>query len=111
MIAAAKMMAGLDSQAATASGRTQQGCSGVAAKMCIRDSVNGALTGKKDPDELQVLEYAYYEKCKDYLENSQSADAETWAAYESRIRACALLDNKDLEAVSYTHLDVYKRQG
>lgn len=27
-VAAAKMMAGLDSQAATASGRTQQGCSG-----------------------------------------------------------------------------------
>ena len=41
-----------------------------------------------------------YEKCKDYLENSQSADAETWAAYESRIRACALLDNKDLEVCS-----------
>ena len=51
-------------------------------------------------DALQVLEYAYYEKCKDYLENSQSADAETWAAYESRIRACALLDNKDLEVCS-----------
>ena len=33
MIAAAKMMAGLDSQAATASGRTQQGCSGEAAKL------------------------------------------------------------------------------
>ena len=66
---------------------------------CYED-INGALTGKKDPDELQVLEYAYYEKCKDYLENSQSADAETWAAYESRIRACALLDNKDLEVCS-----------
>lgn len=48
----------------------------------------------------RILEYAYYEKCKDYLENSQSADAETWAAYESRIRACALLDNKDLEVCS-----------
>ena len=66
---------------------------------CYED-INGALTGKKDPDELQVLEYAYYEKCKDYLENSQSADAETWAAYESRIRACALLDNKNLEVCS-----------
>ena len=32
-VAAAKMMAGLDSQAATASGRTQQGCSGEAAKL------------------------------------------------------------------------------
>ena len=32
MVTAAKMMAGLDSQAATASGRTQQGCSGEAAK-------------------------------------------------------------------------------
>lgn len=66
---------------------------------CYED-VNGALTGKKDPDELQVLEYAYYVKCKDYLDHSQSADAETWAAYESRIRACALLDNKDLEVCS-----------
>ena len=32
-VAAAKMMAGPDSQAATASGRTQQGCSGEAAKL------------------------------------------------------------------------------
>ena len=66
---------------------------------CYED-INGALTGKKDPDELQVLEYAYYVKCKDYVDHSQSADAETWAAYESRIRACALLDNKDLEVRS-----------
>ena len=66
---------------------------------CYED-INAALTGKKDPDELQVLEYAYYVKCKDYLDHSQSADAETWAAYESRIRACALLDNKDLEVCS-----------
>ena len=34
------------------------------------------------------------------MDHSQSADAETWAAYESRIRACALLDNKDLEVRS-----------
>lgn len=66
---------------------------------CYED-INGALTGKKDPDELQVLEYAYYVKCKDYVDHSQSADAEAWAAYESRIRACALLDNKDLEVRS-----------
>ncbi len=32
-VAAAKMMAGPDSQAATASGRTQQGCSSEAAKL------------------------------------------------------------------------------
>ena len=66
---------------------------------CYED-INGALTGEKDPDKLQVLEYAYYVKCKDYVDHSQSADAEAWAAYESRIRACALLDNKDLEVHS-----------
>ena len=48
-------------------------------------------------------------KCKEYLEHPETAGVEEWAAYESRIRACALVSGSRL-AVSYTHLDVYKRQ-
>lgn len=64
------------------------------------EQVNAALNGEIDPDSLQILEHSYYEKCYSYLEHPESADAEEWAAYESRIKACALMDESRLETIS-----------
>lgn len=62
--------------------------------------VNAALNGTIDPDKLQILEHSYYEKCSAYLEHPESADAEEWAAYVSRISACALIQEDNLEVIS-----------
>ena len=64
------------------------------------EELSAALEGSKRPEELQILERSYYEKCAAYLEDPGSADEEEWAAYMSRIEACALLGEDRLEAVS-----------
>lgn len=53
--------------------------------------VSAALKGDKDPGELNLLEYSYYEICDDYLKAGTAATPEEWAAYTSRITACKLL--------------------
>lgn len=62
--------------------------------------INGALNKEKKPEELQLLEYSYYEKCKEYLDSPEDADAEEWAAYASRIKACSLMESSRLEMIS-----------
>lgn len=64
------------------------------------EQVNGALNGTIPPDELQILEHSYYETCRAYLEHPESADPQEWAAYVSRIRACALIKADRLEVIS-----------
>lgn len=64
------------------------------------EQVNAALNGSVAEEELQILEHSYYVKCKAYLEHPESADEEEWAAYVSRIKACALMDASRLEVVS-----------
>lgn len=64
------------------------------------EEINRALSGGIDPEDLQLLEHSYYIKCKEYLEDPQNADEEEWAAYVSRIKACALMDKERLEVVS-----------
>ena len=39
-------------------------------------------------------------KCAAYLEHPDTADAEEWAAYMSRIEACSLLDEEKLSVIS-----------
>ena len=72
---------------------------------CYAD-VTAALDEIKDPEELPLLEYSYYEACKDYLENSE-ADVEDWAAYASRISACSLfkLEPEEIDAVFFTQTE------
>lgn len=70
-----------------------------ALQRCYED-LNAALEGRRGADELQILERSYYEECAAWLEDPETADAEEWAAYMSRIEACALLDEEKLEAVS-----------
>lgn len=60
------------------------------------EQVNAALSGTGKPENLQILERSYYEKCLAYQEHPKTASAEEWAAYVSRIKACALLQQDRL---------------
>lgn len=62
-------------------------------------NITDVLNGKKDVDDLQLIEYSYYEQCKRYLENPNEASVEDWAAYTSRISATSLLVNSNINNV------------
>lgn len=64
------------------------------------EQISAALNGEFSPQKLQILEHSYYTKCKAYLEHPETADAEEWAAYESRIKACSLMSGGWLEVIS-----------
>ncbi|MDO4331688.1 MAG: extracellular solute-binding protein [Eubacteriales bacterium] len=64
------------------------------------EQVNAALNGEIDPDDLQILEHSYYVLCEDYQAHPEEAQKEEWAAYVSRIKACALLQEEHLEVIS-----------
>ena len=55
--------------------------------------LNHVFAGDKSADELNVLEYSYYEACESYLNDAENASAEDWAAYTSRITACKILND------------------
>lgn len=54
--------------------------------------LNHVFAGDKSADDLNVLEYSYYEACESYLKDAENASAEDWAAYTSRITACKILN-------------------
>lgn len=49
------------------------------------NNVTAALSGELDPDELMVVERAYYDTCKEYMENPNTDDVSLWSAWLSRI--------------------------
>lgn len=55
--------------------------------------LNHVFAGDKSADDLNVLEYSYYEACESYLKDVENASAEDWAAYTSRITACKILND------------------
>ncbi len=55
--------------------------------------LNHVFAGDKSADDLNVLEYSYYEACESYLKDAENASAEDWAAYTSRITACMILND------------------
>ena len=55
--------------------------------------LNHVFSGDKSADDLNVLEYSYYEACESYLKDAENASAEDWAAYTSRITACKILND------------------
>ena len=63
------------------------------------------LSGKKKPEELDLLEHSYYEICKAYLDNTDMATPQEWAAYTSRITACSLLANAKRNKVESLYFD------
>lgn len=69
------------------------------------------LSGKKEPEDLDLLEYSYYRSCKAYLDNTDSATPEEWAAYTSRITACSLLANAKTNKVESLYFDETETMG
>lgn len=69
------------------------------------------FSGKKEPEELDLLEYSYYRSCKAYLDNTDSATPEEWAAYTSRITACSLLANAKTNKVESLYFDETETMG
>ncbi len=67
--------------------------------------ITSALNGEKQPEDLNLLEYSYYEACKDYLSDSNNASSEDWAAYTSRVTSCALLSEHKLNKVESLFFD------
>lgn len=63
------------------------------------DNISKALSGEKKPEELEFLEKSYYEACVEYMKKPDGATPEEWAAYTSRITACALMDEDKLNVV------------
>lgn len=55
--------------------------------------LNHVFAGDKSADDLNVLEYSYYEACESYLKDAENASAEDWAAYTSRITVCKILND------------------
>ena len=55
--------------------------------------LNHVFAGDKSADDLNVLEYSYYEACESYLKDAENASAEDWAAYASPITACKILND------------------
>lgn len=66
-----------------------------ALRRCYRILMN-AFSGKTSFADMPLLERSYYNACKAYLEKGKEATAQEWAAYESRIEACSLLDGKNI---------------
>lgn len=64
------------------------------------EQVNAALNQEIEEGDLQILEHSYYVLCEAYLKHPQDAAKEEWAAYVSRIKACALLQEEKLEVIS-----------
>ena len=69
-----------------------------ALKECYR-SICGALDGTIPVESLEMLEQSYYEYCRAYLEHPKTASSEEWAAYASRIQACALIGSETTREV------------
>lgn len=61
------------------------------------DELKLALSDEKKADDLELLEYSYYQSCKKYLDNPKNAKLEDWAAYTSRITACSLIVNGNIK--------------
>lgn len=63
-----------------------------ALQICYGELIH-VFAGDKSADDLNVLEYSYYEACESYLKDAENASAEDWAAYASRITACKILND------------------
>lgn len=66
------------------------------------------LSGRKEAQELDLLEYSYYKACRAYLDNTDTATPQQWAAYISRITACSLLADANLKKVESLYFDETK---
>lgn len=63
-------------------------------------NITAALEGKTDPDDLMVVERAYYDSCKAYMEHPDTKDLSLWSAWMSRIHVGSLMAEGNLNRVS-----------
>lgn len=60
------------------------------------DMLQEAFRGRVAYEDMPLLERSYYNACKAYLRNGEDATVEEWAAYQSRVVACSLLDDEKI---------------
>lgn len=63
------------------------------------ETVTQALAGKVKMEDMPLLERSYYVACKSYIEKQENATLDEWAAYQSRITACSLLNSDKIQVV------------
>ena len=68
-----------------------------ALSICYRN-LAATITGRKNPDSLELLERSFYDACSEYIKNANKTSTQ-WAAYMSRIKACSLIAQDNLKVV------------
>lgn len=68
-----------------------------ALSICYRN-IDAAISGRKNPDSLELLERSFYDVCSEYIKNANKTSTQ-WAAYMSRIKACSLIAQDNIKVV------------
>lgn len=65
--------------------------------ICYRN-IDATISGRKNPDSLELLERSFYDACSEYIKNANKTSTQ-WAAYMSRIKACSLIAQDNIKVV------------
>ena len=68
-----------------------------ALSICYRN-IDATISGRKNPDSLELLERSFYDACSEYIRNANKTSTQ-WAAYMSRIKACSLIAQDNIKVV------------
>lgn len=68
-----------------------------ALSICYRN-IDAAISGRKNPDSLELLERSFYDASSEYIKNANKTSTQ-WAAYMSRIKACSLITQDNIKVV------------
>ena len=68
-----------------------------ALSICYRN-IDATISGRKNPDSLELLERSFYDACSVYIKNANKTSTQ-WAAYMSRIKACSLIAQDNIKVV------------
>lgn len=68
-----------------------------ALSICYRN-IDATISGRKNPDSLELIERSFYDACSEYIKNANKTSTQ-WAAYMSRIKACSLIAQDNIKVV------------
>ena len=68
-----------------------------ALSICYRN-IDATISGRKNPDSLELLERSFYDACSEYIKNANKTSTQ-WAAYMSRIKAFSLIAQDNIKVV------------
>ena len=68
-----------------------------ALSICYRN-IDATISGRKNPDSLELLERSFYDACSEYIKNANKTSTQ-WAAYMSKIKACSLIAQDNIKVV------------